>query len=203
MNLLSASLKFCCLIALLGLSTLVKPGAATAQSAPSTAKGAVTQPALSLDSARASDLDVGTLDGRRVKLSELIGNNHPVLVDFWATWCAPCRKSIPHIVKLDQEYKEKGLVVVGLTIEKPDEDMNKVEEFVQKYGIAYPVAFASPEVKRFFNDGKERMGVPRMFVFAADGSLVKQINGYNPLTTKGKLADAVKQAVTSNAGGRK
>jgi cytochrome c biogenesis protein CcmG/thiol:disulfide interchange protein DsbE len=138
------------------------------------------------------------LDGRRTKLAELLGRNRPVLIEFWATWCAPCRRTMPHLDELGRKYDKQGLIVIGLTVEAPERDLDKVKELVQQLRINYPVAFATPPLYSFFSEGHARIGVPRVFVFARDGRLIKQINGYNPLNTLGKITNAVKQAALAD-----
>src|SRR4051794_7325019 len=63
----------------------------------------------------------------------------PVVVEFWATWCGPCRKTIPHLAELHKKYKDSGLVIVGLT----DEPKDKVEEFTKKIEMPYVVGYGS------------------------------------------------------------
>jgi thiol-disulfide isomerase/thioredoxin len=86
-------------------------------------------------------MDAKTLDGKQVKLEDLKGK--VVIVDIWGTWCPPCRKEIPHFVKLYSAYKEKGLEIVGLAKENtktPEEGEKLVKEFAEKNGITYPLA---------------------------------------------------------------
>lgn len=89
----------------------------------------------------AFDFEVTTLEGAKLKLSDLKGK--VVIVDFWGTWCPPCRKEIPHFVKLYAAYKEKGLEIVGLAAEQVQdlgEAAKLVKEFAEKAGIKYPLA---------------------------------------------------------------
>src|SRR5688572_15872637 len=72
-----------------------------------------------------------------VKLADLRGK--PVVVEFWATWCPPCRKSIPHLAELYKKHKDAGLVIVGLT----DEPKDKVEDFTKKIEMPYVVGYGS------------------------------------------------------------
>ena len=136
------------------------------------------QGAMDLAAVREKDFDVTSLDGQQIKLAQLLGTKQPVVINFWATWCAPCRSEIPHLVELAQKHQKQGLIVVGLTIEKPDKDRGKVKEFMQKYKINYPVAFAPDSVYRFFNGDSEHIAVPRVFVFAADAHLVNRFGKY-------------------------
>jgi len=87
-----------------------------------------------------------------------------VVVEFWATWCPPCRVSIPHLITLYQQYKDRGVTFVGLT----DEDRNeaKVDEFVKSMKIPYVIGTGS--------DSGEAYGVsaiPTAFVIAKDGTI--------------------------------
>ncbi len=83
---------------------------------------------------KAHEFSLQTLDGKQVSLSDLIGD--VVLVNFWATWCEPCRDEIPDLEAAYQAHRDEGLVVLGVNVqESPD----AVREFVADMGITYPV----------------------------------------------------------------
>jgi len=85
-----------------------------------------------------------------------------VVVEFWATWCPPCRKSIPHLIELYEKYKDKGVVIMGLT----DEPMSKVKGFATEMKMTYAVGTGS---KTFQEYGVE--GIPHAFVVAPGGKI--------------------------------
>src|SRR5215813_595899 len=66
---------------------------------------------------KAQKFTVTTLDGKRVSLNDLLGEGKPVLLDFWATWCGPCRQEIPHLKEMNKKYGKDGLIVIGLNLE--------------------------------------------------------------------------------------
>lgn len=70
-----------------------------------------------------------------------------IMLNFFATWCPPCREEIPDLVKLYEEYKKKGVLIVGLSV---DEDKNIVPAFLQKRGVKYPVYMAGSSITRAF-----------------------------------------------------
>jgi thiol-disulfide isomerase/thioredoxin len=90
----------------------------------------------------APDFTLEDLDGRNVTLSGLKGK--VVLLDFWATWCPPCRASIPSVEQLHKTYGARGLVVVGISLDGGDWD--SVKEFRNEAGITYPVLKGTEEV---------------------------------------------------------
>jgi len=90
----------------------------------------------------APEFSLMTLENQEIRLSDLRGQ--VVLLDFWATWCGPCRESIPHLVALYKNYQSKGLQVIGLSVDKGDG--SAVRKFVQSMGIPYPIALAPEEV---------------------------------------------------------
>ncbi len=91
----------------------------------------------------------------------------PVLLEFWATWCPPCRKSIPHLNEVHAKYKEKGLVIIGAT----NEDRPVVEKFLKDLPIHYHVAFdKNGALSKHF---KVR-GIPHAFLANAKGVIVWQ-----------------------------
>ena len=79
----------------------------------------------------APDFTLSNLEGKEVKLSQFKGK--AVLLNFWASWCVPCRSEMPAIELLHREYKDKGLVVLGID----DEEPQKQAAFLQKYGFSF------------------------------------------------------------------
>jgi peroxiredoxin len=106
-----------------------------------------------------------TLDGKSFSLSSLRGK--VVLLNFWATWCLPCRKEMPDMEKLYREFNSKGLVVLAVSDEKPE----IVEKFLTNKNCTYPILL---DPNRKASDDFDVEGVPKTFVFDRDGNLVAQ-----------------------------
>jgi thiol-disulfide isomerase/thioredoxin len=96
-----------------------------------------------------------------VELSALRGK--VVVIEFWATWCGPCRDSIPHLNKLHDRWKDKDVMVIGLTDEPPE----NVRQFIRKNGIRYAIGAGSSSS---FDYGVR--SIPHVFVIAGDGTVV-------------------------------
>ena len=86
-------------------------------------------------------------------------------MNFWATWCGPCKVEIPDFVKLYDEYKDKGLVIVGISI---DDSPEQLQAFMKEYKMNYPVLQMTPEVETAWGPF---YGYPTSFVVARDGSI--------------------------------
>ena len=89
----------------------------------------------------------------------------PAVVEFWATWCPPCRKSIPHLNELNKKFKDKGLVIIGVS----DEDQKKVEDFRKTTPMEYHVAIDKKgELSQKFGI----RGIPHAFIVGKDGKII-------------------------------
>lgn len=119
----------------------------------------------------AADFQRADLNGTPLQLSSLKGK--VVLIDFWATWCPPCRMEIPHFKELYAAYKEKGLEMIGLSVE---EDTGVVKNFVQSNGVSYPVALADAKLQQAYGGIR---GLPTTFLVDKKGRIAKQFFGYN------------------------
>jgi peroxiredoxin len=106
-----------------------------------------------------------SLDGKPTKLSDLHGK--VVLVNFWATWCPPCRKEMPDLETLYERFGAKGFVVLGIS----DEETTKVEPFVRERKISFPVLL---DPGRKVNEMFVVEGIPKSFVYDREGKLVAQ-----------------------------
>ncbi len=93
----------------------------------------------------APDFALTTLDGGRVALSDYRGE--VVLLDFWATWCPPCRTSIAHNVALQEKYGPKGFTVLGLSLDKNPED---VEQFLKRQTVNFPMMYLDESTRQAY-----------------------------------------------------
>ena len=114
------------------------------------------------------------LDGRRAALEDYRGQ--VVVLDFWATYCPPCRDEIPHLVSLQRRFGPQGFKVIGLNVGGA-EDRPKVPEFVKLYGIQYQLAEPDDETVRLFLAQDD--SIPQTFVLDRQGRLVRHFVGYD------------------------
>jgi thiol-disulfide isomerase/thioredoxin len=129
---------------------------------------------------KGSDYEIGFLDGQTEKFSQLTTRQKVVVVNFWATWCGPCRREIPILTALDREYRDRGVEILGLTIEEPATTRDLVAAFGEQYSIKYRIGFAPSNMYEVF-DGEGASGIiPQTFVFGRDGSLILHLRGYSP-----------------------
>jgi thiol-disulfide isomerase/thioredoxin len=112
------------------------------------------------------------LKGRPVSLSDFKGK--PVFLEFWATWCGPCRMSMPEVERLHEEYARKGLQVLGVSV---DENPADVGPFVGEMGIRYPILMAGASGV----DAQYQVsGIPAFFVIDKDGRVAGAWLGFEP-----------------------
>ncbi len=118
----------------------------------------------------AADFTLQSLDGKPYRLSEMKGK--PVLLDFWATWCGPCRKSMPAVEKVTKDYKDQGLVVLGINAA---EERDSVVEFLKKMPMAYPgVLSGDSSVLKDYQVG----ALPTFVLIGGDGKIVAYETGF-------------------------
>ena len=116
---------------------------------------------------------ITTLDGAKVNISESKGK--VLLINFWATWCPPCRVEMPRLEKeVWQKYKSSDFVMVAIAREQTEAE---IKEFLDEYKFSFPMAAdIRREVYNLFGNG----GIPRSYVVGVDGKIVYQSVGYNP-----------------------
>lgn len=129
--------------------------------------------------ASANSFNITMLNGGSARVPDLIGKNKVVLINFWATWCGPCKREIPDLTELKRKFEGKEVEIIGLTVEEP-ELRSTVQAFVQQYSINYTVGFAPQELFFIFNqsNGNDRRApIPQTFVFGRNGKLIDSVKG--------------------------
>jgi len=116
------------------------------------------------------NLTLQDLDGQPVKLSDYKGK--VLLLDFWATWCPPCRKEIPGYIQLYNTYKSRGLVVIGISM---DDELSAIKPFVTKIGMNYPILLGAgrDDLAAAFGE----LPLPTSFLIARDGRICARHDG--------------------------
>ncbi|MGE5194629.1 MAG: TlpA family protein disulfide reductase [Deltaproteobacteria bacterium] len=123
------------------------------------------------------DFDLEDIHGKRVSKADFAGK--VLIVDIWGTWCPPCRGEIPHFVALDQEYRDRGLQIVGLNFEQVDNAkvaMKQVRQFCDAEGVRYPCALAGERIIRQVPDFE---GFPTTLFFDHTGKVRMRVVGYH------------------------
>jgi len=130
--------------------------------------------------------------GQRVqKLSDLKGK--AVVLDFWATYCEPCRRSIPHLNALQAKYSTENLQIIGLNV-GGEEDAVMIPRFTEKTKIDYPIAFPEDALNNFIFS--VRSDIPQALVIDRSGNIVSKIIGFSDELQK-EMDAAVDKAVNS------
>jgi thiol-disulfide isomerase/thioredoxin len=131
-------------------------------------------------------------DGKHDVFSEYKGK--VLVLDFYATWCEPCRDSIPHLVELQRRY-ENEVRVVGLNVGGPD-DVDQVSDFARRFAIQYPLALPDQDLATFLLAGSD--AIPQTFIFDRQGELVHRFVGFGEDTAK-EIDRAIEIALQSAA----
>ncbi len=124
------------------------------------------------DQDAAPDFTVKSIGGEEIALSRLRGKT--VFIDFWATWCGPCRESIPHLVHLYKTYHGKGFEIIGISVDKVDLDL--VPRFAKSMDIPYPIAIAPTDLERQYGV----TALPTGFLVDKNGKIVQKTVGFSP-----------------------
>ncbi len=192
------------LISALGLSSCNSSDAPTSNTLANRAANAppvnapaanVPPPAFVTVSKELRETSVPTLDGGSLKLSDF--SDKVLIVNIWATWCGPCRQEMPELIKMSNEYKSRGLVVLGLaTTYNERNDQAHVKEFIAEQKVPYKIlwddgALAAPLVQAVGG----RSVIPQSFVISRDGRIVKHFQGFNIYSTPQLMRQAVEEAL--------
>ncbi|MBA3767170.1 MAG: TlpA family protein disulfide reductase [Acidobacteria bacterium] len=114
------------------------------------------------------------LDNRRARISDYQGQ--VVVLDFYATWCGPCRIETPHLVEMHRRYSAKGLRIIGLNVGGP-QDRGQVPAYVEEFRIPYMLGYPDPAMTQLYLSDDDR--IPQAFVFDRKGRLVKRFISYD------------------------
>lgn len=135
-----------------------------------TVLAALSSVALGQDKIAAPQLELKDIEGRVLRLSDYRGK--VVLLNFWATWCAPCRAEMPDLVKWHREYRRRGLQVIGVTY--PPEELAEVRKFIKSIKVNYPIALGEKQTKAMFDEGET---IPISVVIDKRGMIREVIQG--------------------------
>jgi len=135
------------------------------------------------------DFTMKDMDGKGVSLADYKGK--VILLDFWATWCVPCKYEIPSFVKLQEQYAKDGLQVIGVSV---DDTVEKLRPFVKEYKMNYPVlqGLGHDDVQEAYGP---IWGIPISILISRDGKICTKHAGLPPVSAANEpLEKAVKEA---------
>ena len=165
-----------------------QPNANTRISAPST------QPPVPLTvlSPQVLEVELMAAKGSTFKLADFSGK--VLLVNFWASWCAPCRSETPALVELHKEFRSRGVEMIGLSTEDPTTSAENVRKFINDFGVDYTIGWADPGVAKTLL--QQDYSIPQSFVIARDGRIVKHFIGFGVINTRETIKQALEEALT-------
>jgi peroxiredoxin len=135
-------------------------------------KKSVSPPAVDKD--KAPDFTLSDLQKNKITLSALRGK--VVLVEFWATWCPPCRDMIPELNAVYTKYKDRGVVILGVSMDRGGDIPSSVRSFAKEHAIAYPVLLDDSDAASLY----EVAGIPALFIVDKSGKVAGKHTGFVP-----------------------
>ncbi len=123
------------------------------------------------NSSQAPDFTVKDLKGREISLSNYSGK--VVFLNFWATWCGPCKAEIPDFIEAYKQYKDKGMEIIGISVDRISP--KSVLKFAEKYKINYPVVMSTNKIKKDYEPGPY---VPTTIIIDQEGKIRHRHIGY-------------------------
>lgn len=112
--------------------------------------------------------------GNDVSLKSLLGANKAILINFWATWCPPCREEIPDLIRLQNQYKDRSFTVVGVDV---SESARKVSKFAEKFKMNYPILLDDGNK---VSDRYNIVGIPTSLLVSSDGTILGEYHAAGP-----------------------
>jgi thiol-disulfide isomerase/thioredoxin len=132
------------------------------------------------------------LKGSKIKLEDYKGK--VVLINLWATWCRPCLAEMPHLVELQNTYKDKGFEIIGLDIE-PEDTEEKVAEFAERMKLNYTLGWIEGKDNNELLKISKFNGIPQSFLISRESQILGIFTGGSP-STIAKLKETVEKAVS-------
>jgi peroxiredoxin len=117
----------------------------------------------------APQFTLNDINGRPVSLADYRGK--VVILDFWAPWCPPCKREIPDLISLQDQYASKGLQIIGVGLDRPD----NVSSFVRENGVNYPVMVGDDDITQLYGGIP---GIPTTFIIDKEGNISKRFEGF-------------------------
>jgi peroxiredoxin len=136
---------------------------------------------------QAPDFELPSLDGKKIKLSDYRGK--AVVLNFWATWCSPCKIEMPWFVDLQKQYGSEGLAILGVAMD--DSDPQKIAQFASEMGVNYPVLLGTEKVSEQYGNVEY---LPTTFYINRQGRIVGKAAG---LIGRAEIEDDAKKALAS------
>jgi peroxiredoxin len=141
---------------------------------------------------RAPEFNLRTVDGKKVSLSDYKGK--AVLINFWATWCAPCKIEMPWLVALRSQYAPQGFEILGVNEDDAGTPRAKLAKFGQEQGLNYPLLVGDDSMSRKYG-GVEFL--PTSYFVGRDGKIVAETAG---LVSKSEVEASIKKALAAGGG---
>jgi len=172
---------------LLAAALLLAAGLAAEPVAPVAPAAAPAAPVAPTARPVAPDFALRDLEGKVVRLADYKGK--VVLVDFWATWCGPCRRELPHLKALQDRFGKQGFVVLGISVDHQGQE--RVRSFVRKNGVTWPTLLADATVLADYGDVR---AIPTKFLIDRQGRVAGRLMGY---ATEKELEAAIRPLLGS------